>query len=190
MSSNYIIVLMNLRSSLFGLIILVLLNGSCFLTPRPTDGIFLIPQGYTGDVIIFFNQPDGVIPEVEKGLYVYKIPKDGILKVRTQGVTGKVNLAYYYLGKNNERQRIEYLRITGDRSPSGEPQNKFGNINQSEYESGVFVMNAGGLGSFNTKNGVIKYTSFIVGSPKDADQLYDKMQKRISSFQRKFIQDS
>lgn len=116
-----------------------------------TDGIYLIPKGYTGDVIILFNQPDGVTPDVESGLYVYKVPEDGILKVQTRGVTGIVNNSYYYVGEGNERQKIEYLRVTGDRSPTGEPQNKFGNINRNEYEHTVFVMGVGGLGSFNTK---------------------------------------
>lgn len=179
---------MKTKTLLAGLIVLVLISGSCFLKSNPTDGIYLIPQGYKGDVIIFFNQPDGVLPETENGLYVYKIPEDGVLKVRTQGATGAVNPSYFYLGKNNERQRVEYLRITGAQSPSGEPQNKFGNINQTEYENGVYVMNAGGLGSFNVKTGVVKYTSFVVGAPKDADHLYDKMQKRLSDLQRNFTQ--
>ena len=179
---------MNVRVFLLELIILVSLESACFLTTGPIDGIYLIPQGYRGDVIIFFDQPDGVIPEVEDGLNVYKIPEDGILKVKARGVTGRVNLTYYYLGRNNERQKINYLHITGDRSPSGEPQSPYGDLAQSEIENGVYVMNAGGLGSFNTKTGVVKYTNFIIGSPKDSEQLNDRMQKRISYFQRKFLQ--
>lgn len=123
---------MNLKPFLLGLIILLLANSSCRSTP--TDGIYLIPKGYTGDVIILFNQPHGVIPEIESGYNVYKIPEDGILKVKTKGIRGIVNLSYFYVDKNNERQRIEYLRITGDRNPNGEPQNKFGNINQHELK--------------------------------------------------------
>ncbi len=180
---------MNIKLFLFGLILLVMLVSSCFFFKYPRNGIYLIPKGYTGDVIIFFNQPDGVIPEVENGFYVYRNPKDGILKVRTPGVTGIVNLAYYYIDENNERQEIEYLRITGDRDPSGKPKDKFdGAINQNEYENGIFIMNAGGLGSFNTKNGVVQFTGFIVGNPKDGERLFDKKQERISNLQREFIQ--
>jgi len=174
---------MKIKFCLLGLIILVLINSNCFLK-YPRDGIYLIPNGYRGDVIIVFNQPDGIIPEVENGLYVYKIPDDGILKVNTEGYTGVVNKSYFYIDKNNQRQGIEYLQITGDRNSKGEPQNKFGNINQNEYENAVYILNTGGLGSFNTKNGIVQYTSFIVGTPKDGDQLYDKMQKRISNIQR------
>ncbi len=179
---------MSIKVLLFGLIISFSLNSSCWVKSNPTDGIYLVPKGYVGDIIIFFNQSDGVLPEVENGFYVYKIPADGILKVKTSGVKDTVNLSYFYVDKNDERQRVEYLRITGDRNVAGEPQNKFGNITQNDYENRVFVMSAGGLGSFNTQNGAIQYTSFIIGTPKDSEHLYDEMQVRISSFQRKFTQ--
>jgi uncharacterized protein DUF6843 len=180
----------NRKLFLFGFILLSLVNSSCSLKSTPSDGIYLIPKGYTGDVIIFFNRPDGAIPEVENGLYVYKIPEDGILKVQTPGITGIVNKGFYYVGANNQRQGLEYLRVTGDRSPTGEPQNKFGNINQEQYENNVYVMGVGGLGSFNTKKGTIQFTSFIIGTPKDSDHLYDKKEKRISDLQRKFLQNN
>jgi hypothetical protein len=45
-------------------------------------------------------------------------------------------------------------------------------------------MNNGGIGTFNTNNGTYSYTSFIVGTPKDGERLYDQMQKRISEIQR------
>lgn len=179
---------MRIKLYLFGLVFLTLVNSSCSLTP--TNEIYLIRKGYMGDVIILFNQPDGVSPEVENGYYVYKIPEDGILKVKTSGQTGIVNKSYFYIDEGNRRQRIEYLRVTGDRNPAGEPQNKFGNISQNEYENTVFIMNTGGLGSFNTKHGVIQFTSFIIGMPKDSVRLYDKMQERISNLHRKFLQNS
>jgi hypothetical protein len=176
---------MNIAPRLAALTLFILINSSCFSIFSSRDGIYLIPKGYTGDVIIIFNQPDGAELEIESGLYVYKIPKDGILKVRSAGKTGIVNKSYFYVGENNQRQEIKTLRITGERDPAGQPQNKFGNISQSEYESSVFVMNASGLGSFNTKNGVVQYTSFIVGTPKESERLYDQMEKRISELQRK-----
>ena len=141
---------MKIKLFLFGFIIAVLLNNACFFK-YPRDGIYLIPKGYTGDVIILFNQSDGVIPEIENGLFVYKIPEDGILKVKTKGYTGIVNQSYFYVDNNNQRQMIEYLRVTGDRNPAGEPQNKFGNISQNQYENTVYVMNTGGLGSLIQK---------------------------------------
>lgn len=177
---------MNFRFLLYGFVLFTLICSACSLVSHPKDGIYLIPKGYKGDVILFFNQPDGIVPEVENGLYVYKIPKDGILRVRTPSTSGIVDVHYYYIDENDERQEIKYLRITGDRNPSGEPQNKFSNINENEYENSVFIMSSGGLGSFNTKNGIVQFTNFIVGTPKESEILYNKMQKRISDYQREF----
>ncbi len=174
---------MKIKLSLLRLMIPVLVISACALRGGPIDGVYLIPKGYQGSVFILFNQPDGVTPAIENGLYVYSIPESGILKVKPAGVKGMINLNYFYVDKSNERQRIASLRITGDRNPDGLPQNKYGNISQNEYENGVFVMNASGLGELKTKNGVIHYRTFIIGAPKDSDHLYDEMQKRIASFQ-------
>jgi hypothetical protein len=176
---------MKIVPRLAALALFILINSSCFLISSSQNETYLIPKDYTGDVIIIFNQPDGAELEIESGTYVYKIPADGILKVRNAGKSGMVNRSYFYVNENNQRQEIKNLRITGERNPAGQPQNKFGNISQSEYESSVFVMNASGLGSFNTKNGVVQYTSFIVGTPKESERLYDQMEKRISELQRK-----
>ena len=178
---------MNIKRLLLSLILLAPLNNSCSFHPNE---IYLIPKGYTGDVIIFFDQPDGVTPEMENGSYVYKIPADGILKVKTQGGVGIFTKSFYYVDENNQREKLKTLRVTGDRSPTGEPQNKFGNITQDQYEHTVYVMAVGGLGSFNTKKGIIQFTSFIIGTPKDSDQLYMKMERRTTDMQRKFLQES
>ncbi len=86
---------MNTKVFLVWLLLFVLINSSCSSISIPTNEIYLIQKGYRGDVIILFNQPDGIVPETEKFLYVYKIPADGILKIKTSGVTGIVKKSYY-----------------------------------------------------------------------------------------------
>jgi hypothetical protein len=118
------------------------------------------------------------------------MPENGILKVKIKGYAGIVNKSYYYVDENNERQEIKYLRITGSTDIYGKPKDKFdGAINQDEYENRIFVMNAGGLGSFNTKSGVVQFTTFTVGKPKDSIRLYDKMQERLTEIQLRFLRD-
>jgi hypothetical protein len=63
----------------------------------PRNGVYLIPKGFTGGIVILFERPDGVEPDVEGGLYVYRIPKDGLLKIKGKGYTGIVNKSYYYV---------------------------------------------------------------------------------------------
>lgn len=183
---------MKIRFLRIVLIVLFLFSISCSLmlnaVSESRDGIYLMPKGYTGEVVILFGQPDGVVPEVEDGLFVYKIPKDGVLKVKTKGYTGIVNLQYFYVDGDGQREPIKSLRITGDRDVNGKPKDKFdGQINQDEYENGIFIMNAGGIATTNSGGKIFSYTSFIVGAPKDNDQLYEKMQKRISNIHRQFL---
>lgn len=175
---------MNKELLIGGLIGFVFATAACIKIPFPTDGIYLIPKGYTGDVIIVFAQQNGVSPDVENGRYVYRIPSNGILRVKTKGITGFVDTSYYYVDENGARQKIEAIRVTGDRDPSGLPQNKYGNISQAEYDNKIFVMNTGGLGNFKAKEATVQFTSFIVGTPKDGDRFYDRKQKRISEIQR------
>jgi len=167
---------------LFGLAVTF---AGCFFFKYPRDGKYLIPSGYTGDVIILFDQPDGVVPDVEEGLYVYRIPAEGILKVKTPGYTGVVNSYYFYVDGNGGREQVPYLRVTGSSDINGNPKDRFDNqLSPAEYENGIYVMNTGGIATINTKSGLFSYTSFVIGRPKDCDRLYDAMQIRITNLQR------
>ncbi len=158
---------------------------------EPKDGIYLIPKGYTGEVIILFDQPDGVGPEIEKGLFVYKIPNDGLLKINRKGYTGIVHLNYFYVEVDGRREQIKYLRGSGDRDPEGNPKDPFdGQIDKNQYENDIFVMGVGGIATTNSGGKNFSYTSFIVGSPKDIDRLHDKLDKRISSLHRELLGDN
>jgi hypothetical protein len=46
---------------------------------RADPEIHLIPEGYTGEVTIVFNAPDGAPFDVEDGARLYRIPSSGIL---------------------------------------------------------------------------------------------------------------
>lgn len=176
-----------MRIPQMALVVLILSCTSCSLmlsaVSESRDGIYLIPKGYTGEVVILFDQPDGIVPEVEDGLFVYKIPEDGMLKVKAKRYKGIVNVSYFYVDGDGQREQIKYLRITGDRDINGKPKDKFdGQINQDEYENGVFVMSHEQTAS--------KIANFTVGAPKDSDRLYDKMQKRVSNILRELQGDT
>lgn len=149
---------------------------------RTKDGIYLVPKGYEGEVLIVFDQPDGVTPTIEDGLYVYKIPEDGVLKVKSPLETGFVNLKYFYIDDSGRREEIRYLRITGDRDIHGESKDKFdGQINADEYENGIFAM------SYGVDSG--KIVSFFVGRPKNSEILYEKMVRRVNKILLRRIND-
>ena len=166
-----------------------LMLGACDFFKYPRNGIYLIPKGFTGAVIILFERPDGVELLVEDGLYVYRIPNDGLLKVKGKGYTGMVNLSYYYVDDEGRREQLKYLRITGENDINGQPKDKFdGQINKAEYESGIFVTNTGGIGTTIGRKGNFSYTSFIVGAPKDIDRHYSEKENRLFALQREAIE--
>jgi uncharacterized lipoprotein YehR (DUF1307 family) len=167
-------------------IVFVLCASSCMNT---TDEVYLIPQDYNGEVVILYNQTDGILPDLENGAYVYRISEDGVLKVKSNRKKGVVNKNYYYLNANGNRQRIEYLYPGGREIKESRQQRlSFDNISQNEYENKVFVMNSvnGTFGRFNVKDIPTQYSSFIVGKPKEGNFLYDKMRQRITSIQKDF----
>jgi len=71
----------------------------------PRNGIYLMPSGYVGAVVILYDQPDGETLDVEDGYYVYKIPPSGVLKVRTPPYTGIVNLKILLCGSGGREAR-------------------------------------------------------------------------------------
>lgn len=168
-------------------IIAGMVYAGCGFFTYPRDGIYVLPQGFKGGVIILFEQENGELPHVEDGLFVYRIPSSGILRVSMKGYTGVVNKKFFF-DDGKVRHPIDTLRITGDTAPSGQPQNRYGNISEADVERGVFVMNVGGLGSFRSPKGVISYTSFIVGTPKDSEDIYRELEDRLDKIQNEFTQ--
>lgn len=157
--------------------------------PKLTDGIYLIPKGYVGEVIILYNQPDGETPNIENGLYVYNIPENGVLKVNVKSIKGTVDHRYFYLNSKGEMERLEYLYPSGrekDKSRYERPSSD--NISGEEYESKIFVtaFESGNFGRFNSTSKPISYRSFLVGTPKDRKFLYLNRIERMNSIRNDF----
>jgi hypothetical protein len=174
---------------LSSLLILALVVSGCDFMQQalrmvPRDGIYLIPSGFVGAAIIVYDQPNGVVPDVEEGDFVYKLPVTGVLKVRTTAYVGIINLKYFYVDQAGERQEVKYITITGDHDPQGRPQNKYGNLSQDEVENSIFVMNPSGVGEFRVNGKTIQFSRIIVGKLKDSEQLFYEYQKKLVEVQQ------
>jgi len=66
-------------------ILLILSNLNC--SEKEKGEIYLIPNGYVGRVIVFYNQTKGANAEIENGSRVLRIPKNGVLYTKL-GVIG------------------------------------------------------------------------------------------------------
>lgn len=72
------------------------------------DEIHLIPDGFTGTVVIIFNQPDGIPQKWERGRRVYEIPVNGILKTQFSFNKGLIDDKYYYINAIGQRKEIPF----------------------------------------------------------------------------------
>jgi len=88
------------------LILFFIISSSCSLLATPTKVTYLIPEGFTGGVIILYNQKDGITPEAtENGKIIYRIPKDGFLKVKPTFENKHYKFSYFYVDKNGKKSQ-------------------------------------------------------------------------------------
>lgn len=145
------------------IVILSLIITSCFFFSNKEEGeIFLIPEGYTGTVVVFFNMPNGKEGKTENDYRVYEIDSNGVLFTTLAEPLKLVSLKnikyYYYNKKTKKRTELKY-------------------IDKDLYES--FDKGTTCIFSKVLENGVsdkthkqYDYMHFIVGTMRSADSLY------------------
>lgn len=79
-----------------------------------TNDIYLIPEGYEGDVFVFYNV-DGASPiETEDGFEVHTINEDGYFVTSTPNMEyGRVTDRYYYVDESGKRTPIDQECVSG-----------------------------------------------------------------------------
>jgi len=81
----------------------------CFLLlgcDRAEKEIFVLPQGFTGYVLIVYDQPGGQEQVYEDGKRVYNIPTNGILKTKFTNNPGWMEFPEFYYETVNSKQKI------------------------------------------------------------------------------------
>lgn len=159
----------------------ILILSSCNSTK---DNVYLLPEDYIGAVVILFDQPDGASISDEDGVNVYRIPKDGVLKVKNPPTFTASKELFFYERVNGERTKIEYLYPKGRGKAQEENPKTFDQIEPNDPT--VFVMGRV-AGTLNIKNGVIHYRSFEVGKAADSEKLYLQKQDKIIEIHKQMI---
>jgi len=73
--------------------------------------IFLLPEGYRGQIVIEYGVEDGVEKEFEGKWRIYKIPEDGHLKTQFTIKGYSIRLSdskYFYADKNDNRKELKH----------------------------------------------------------------------------------
>lgn len=168
----------HLCKNLILLILLILITSSCNSTK---EAIYLIPDGYTGAVVILFEQPDGVTLPVEDGFNVYKIPENGVLKVKTQAIYDIDEESFFYEDSNRERIRIEYLYPSSQRGQIYKERKTFDEV--SADDPTMYAMGSE-MGSFNSSKGTVRFRSLGIGRASESAKIYQQKRSKIVEIQK------
>ena len=169
------------------LLFYLLISSSCSFLGKPIQITYLIPDGYVGDVIIVYSQTDGIIPEKEGKAYIFRIPEDGILKVRIPYEKGSHKFDFFFVDDNGTRTELEYVYPRGwVRNPGDNTTKSQDSITENEKNNQIFAMNNTNT-NFRIKEKVIYVNSFIIGKPKDSNIAYNEMQDRITEIQKTLL---
>jgi len=137
------------------LLIILFVFVSCYKQAKKE--IYLLQQGYIGEVNIYFDRPDGVI--VDSGdYYIYKINYNGLLMTSSSPNSGfliDTNRLFFY-SKGNLRVPISYMNNYEDSLVKKFPNEVY-----------IFKFQVG-----RKKN--IPFTSYCVDSLKNASKYYDE----------------
>jgi len=83
-----------------------MLLGFVFLISIAKPEIYLIPENYSGEILVFFDQPDGTPLEMEGKKRIYRIPENGILFTQFKWNRGAHNRKFFMI-KNNTKNIID-----------------------------------------------------------------------------------
>lgn len=93
--------------AIFVSILLYMLSACNSMTPEK----HLIPEGFTGRVVIFYGRKDGQ-KEKEGKFRLYRVPNDGIVKTKYSLNKGWINdsidMAFFYVNNKNYQSKIEF----------------------------------------------------------------------------------
>ena len=152
---------MNRPASVTIYLLLLLTWASC--NNPGLEAIYLIPKGFTGVVVIIFDQPDGTPAETENGKQVYRIPLNGILRTQAKPSYRIKGREYFYVDVDDSRSKVPILL------PSGweDIGNTIDNIDKNLNDIYVFGEEMGSTAR-NQPNYRV-YSSFIVSEAKNIE---------------------
>ena len=164
---------------------LVLFSFSCSSFAKPKAVAYLMPKGFTGGVIILYDQADGITPEVANdGTILYRIPKDGLLKVNSDFPQDDVyRYNFYYIDDKDNLTPIEYVLPEGSFVPPNTNQKNIDMLTAEEKNDGIFAMNHRTIGFVPKGRNMLLY-AFSIGHPKDVESLYSKTLDKVDEIRR------
>lgn len=121
--------------------------------------IYLLPPGFRGELIVYFDQPDGLPIEYEDDARVYRIPKSGFLKSQFKkngGCMTENRIRFYYLDGMGKGEEIDYfLNLEKDCIPLDRDYVLFTFLSNDKKPDFVIHL-VGNIGEFNKLTGGVR----------------------------------
>lgn len=149
------------------LVVLLLSLFAYFKSSEGEPEMYIIPNGYEGEIVIFFDVKSGTPKEFEDKVRVYRIPESGILKTQfsfNKGLIALKDIKFFYEDKNT-KQRTELFYNENI------PYRKDTTVTENSI---VVFSKRYGTGITNTDNQNTSYTSLLVGKVSNANLLFNK----------------
>lgn len=70
--------------------------------------VYILPENYTGYVVIIFGQKNGLEKKYENGKRIYEIPPSGILKTQFEADYGRSDFPEFYYRDIQEENKIPH----------------------------------------------------------------------------------
>jgi hypothetical protein len=89
----------------------LLLFTGCTESTQCEEEIYLVPEGFRGKIMVFFDQEDGQEAEYENSARVYRIPRSGFIKSQFPKNGGCMNdgrIRFFYEDNTGNRAPLEY----------------------------------------------------------------------------------
>jgi hypothetical protein len=96
---------------IFLLALSLLLFAGCSESPQCEEEIYLLPEGFRGKIMVFFDQTDGQEMLYENTARIYQIPVSGVIKSQFPKNGGCMNdgrIQFFYEDSVGTRQPLEY----------------------------------------------------------------------------------
>lgn len=143
---------MSRKQTLVFIVILFLFSGCNKKTPCEKE-IYILPEGFWGTMIVYFDQPDGQEIQYENDARVYRIPPLGYLKTQFPKNGGCMNnhrIHFFFEDSLGVRTPVDYfLDIPKDSIPQNEDYVLFTFLSNKDSKPDFVIHFVGKAHEFN-----------------------------------------
>jgi len=137
----------------YALAFIILLFSGCSHKQPCEEEIYLIPEGFRGKIIVFFDQEDGQEVQYENTARLYQIPSSGFLKSqfpKNGGCMGEGRIRFFYVDSLETRQTLDYfLDIDKENLPTDKDYVLFSFLSDKSSKPDFVIHFVGHLSEFN-----------------------------------------